>query len=305
MIPAADVMPLVPNGVNSDRLSEFQPCRPSTTNSASTESLISTITVLTRADSLAPRISSRVQSPMRTTAGRLNTPPCSGALEMASGSSKPNQAVEQPVEVLRPADGDRGGGDAVLEQQARGDHDGDALPERRVGVGIGGAGDRDGARELGVADRGEAGDDAGEDEREDHRRPGDRHRLREHDEDAGADRRADAEEGELEEADRAVELAALRVRPRLLRHRGDGLAPQQLLAQRRGSSWHRCHRSSSVCRAPARRRQPNRGRARACPRTSRGARRAARRRPRRRRPEAGGCRCSCSAASSSRPRWRA
>src|SRR5262245_17636285 len=57
----------------------------------STPSLISTMTVLTFADSLAPRISSMVHRKMRMTAGRLNTPPCSGAFEIDSGRVKPNR----------------------------------------------------------------------------------------------------------------------------------------------------------------------------------------------------------------------
>jgi hypothetical protein len=65
---------------------ESQPWTPSTTNRISTPILIITIAALTFADSLAPRISSSVQSPIRTTAGRLKTPPASGACESAPGS---------------------------------------------------------------------------------------------------------------------------------------------------------------------------------------------------------------------------
>src|SRR3954454_13066118 len=91
MIPAAEVMPPSPNGVKSDRLSELQPCTPSTTNRTSTPILIITIAALTFADSLAPRISSSVHRPTRTTAGTLNTPPASGAFDSASGIVKPNR----------------------------------------------------------------------------------------------------------------------------------------------------------------------------------------------------------------------
>ena len=121
MIPAADVMPPSPNGVKSDRLSELQPCTPSTTNSTSTPILIITITALTFADSLAPRISSSVQSPTRTTAGRLKMPPASGACDNDVGDREAEQVVQQLVEVLRPADRDGRRGHAVLEQQAGGD----------------------------------------------------------------------------------------------------------------------------------------------------------------------------------------
>jgi hypothetical protein len=53
--------------------------------------LIITITALVLADSLAPRISSSVHRPTRITAGRLNTPPCSGACDRLSGMVKPNR----------------------------------------------------------------------------------------------------------------------------------------------------------------------------------------------------------------------
>ena len=91
MMPAAAVMPAKPNGAKSDRLSEFQPVTPSTMNSTSTPILISTITAFVLADSLAPRISSSAHSNTRMTAGRLNTPPCSGACDRLSGILKPNR----------------------------------------------------------------------------------------------------------------------------------------------------------------------------------------------------------------------
>jgi hypothetical protein len=46
---------------------------------------------LTFADSLAPRISSDMQRRIRITAGRLNTPSCSGAFERSSGIVKPKR----------------------------------------------------------------------------------------------------------------------------------------------------------------------------------------------------------------------
>ena len=117
------------------------------------------------------------------------------------GDREAEEVVEQLVEVLRPADGDRGRRHAVLEQQAGGDDHRHALAERRVRVGVGRARDRHGAGQLGVADGREPGDRAGHDERQDDRGPADRHGLREDDEDAGADRGADAEQRQLEEPD--------------------------------------------------------------------------------------------------------
>ena len=86
----------------------------------------------------------------------------------------------------------------------------DELAHRGVAVRVGAAGDRDRRRQLGVGERGERARDAGQDEGEDDRRPGVADRLAEDDEDPGADDRADAERGEVEQADRALE-PALRV----------------------------------------------------------------------------------------------
>jgi hypothetical protein len=86
MMPAAELIPSKPKGAKSERLSESQPVTPTATNSSSTPSLIATITVLTVADSLAPRISSSMQRKIRTTAGTLNTPSCSARWRATRGS---------------------------------------------------------------------------------------------------------------------------------------------------------------------------------------------------------------------------
>ena len=134
MIPAAAVIPWTPKGAKSARLLEFQPKRPMMMNKIRMEILISTMTVFTFADSLAPRISSNVQSAIKITAGRLKIPPCSGACDSASGILKPNSVVQQLVEILRPADCDRGGRHAILEQQATGDRHCRQFTDRRVGI---------------------------------------------------------------------------------------------------------------------------------------------------------------------------
>ena len=77
--------------MKSARLSEFQPVSPITTNSTSTPILIITMIALTVADSLAPRISRDALSNTSTMAGRLITPPASGALDNASGMVNPNR----------------------------------------------------------------------------------------------------------------------------------------------------------------------------------------------------------------------
>jgi hypothetical protein len=58
------------------------------------------------------------------------------------------------------------------------------------------------------------------------RRPGHRHGLRHHEEDAGTDGGPDADHAELEQPDRAGELPAAVVRPGLLGHRHDGFASE-------------------------------------------------------------------------------
>ena len=110
MMPAAEVIPVTPNGAKSEKLSEFQPWSPSTTNSSSTPSLMITIAALTFADSLAPRISSNAHITIRITAGRLMTPPCSGACASESGIVKPNRLsnsslryCDQPTATAAPA----------------------------------------------------------------------------------------------------------------------------------------------------------------------------------------------------------
>ncbi len=91
MMPEAAVMPAKPNGAKGERLSAFQPITPMTMKSTSTAILIITITAFVLADSLTPLISSSAHKNTRMTAGRLNTPPCSGACDRLSGILKPNR----------------------------------------------------------------------------------------------------------------------------------------------------------------------------------------------------------------------
>ena len=70
------------------------------------------------------------------------------------------EARQQRLEVVAPADRDGDVADGVLDDQVPADDPGDQLAERRVGVGVGGAGDRHHRRELGVAERGEPAGDA-------------------------------------------------------------------------------------------------------------------------------------------------
>src|SRR5699024_3117249 len=96
------------------------------------------------------------------------------------------EVEQQLVDVLRPADGYRSSGDSVFEEEAGGDTHGRQLAESGIGIGVGRSGDRDGTGEFGIADDGEAGDDAGDDERPDHGRAGHGHGFGEDEEDARA-----------------------------------------------------------------------------------------------------------------------
>lgn len=130
---------------------------------------------------------------------------CGGQLVAGEGA-------EEFVEVLAPADGHGGDGDAVLQQQAPAGEEGDAFAEGGVGEGVGGAGDGDGAAELGEGERGEDAGDRGEGEGDDDGGAGFGDAVGEADEDAGADDGADAEAHELEESHGAFEAVALAVR---------------------------------------------------------------------------------------------
>ena len=160
MMPAAEVTPSKPKGVKSERLSEFHPVTPTATKNSRTLILIATITVLTVADSLAPRISSSMQSTIRTTAGRLKIPSASGALARFSGMTKPKRLSNSSLRYCDQPTATAAEATPYSQQQAGGDHDRHSLAQRGVGVGVGGAGHRHRAGQLGVADRGEAGDQA-------------------------------------------------------------------------------------------------------------------------------------------------
>ena len=209
-MPAAEVIPLTPAGAKSERLSESQPVQPEHDEQRQHAELDHHHDrVDLRRLARAAEQQQRAQHD-QDHGGDVEDAALLRRLRRRVGDREAEQVVEQLVEVLRPADGDRGGRHAVLEQQAGGDDHRDALAQRRVGVGVRRAGDRDGAGQLGVADGRQPGDRAGHDERQDHRGPADRHGLREDDEDAGADRGADAEQRQLEQPD-----ACARARPRL------------------------------------------------------------------------------------------
>ncbi len=90
---AARVMPPKPLSQKPAKWSVLNAVNATATNKPSTHSLRITITVLTAADSLAPRISRSAHMMMRTMAGRLTMPGFSphGAVDSACGNRQPNR----------------------------------------------------------------------------------------------------------------------------------------------------------------------------------------------------------------------
>ena len=130
---------------------------------------------------------------------------------------------QKRTEVARPADGHRGRGEQVFENQVPADEPGHALAHRRVAVRVRGAGDRDHAREFRVAEAGEQAAKTSQHERD---RDGGTRIVRggvsgQH-ENAGPDDRADAEQREIHRTERALEAVGLVARLSL--ERGDALS---------------------------------------------------------------------------------
>ncbi|CAB4886894.1 unannotated protein [freshwater metagenome] len=93
MVPAAAVTPAAPSGMKSEKLPESKAVNPTTANSASTPSLMTTMTAFTAADSLAPRMSNTAHRTISTTAGRFRIPGSAspGAADNACGMVKPKR----------------------------------------------------------------------------------------------------------------------------------------------------------------------------------------------------------------------
>ena len=127
-------------------------------------------------------------------------PPSPGGCGQRVRDGDADGAVEQFVEVLAPADGDGGDRDAVLQDQTPAADPGDQLAEGGVRVRVRGAGDRDGAGQLGVGERGEERREAGDHEGEGDRGSGLGDGLAEDHEDAGAEGGTDADHGQLPHA---------------------------------------------------------------------------------------------------------
>ena len=118
--------------------------------------------------------------------------------------------VHQAAEIARPADGHRRRAERILENQVPADDPREDLADRRVGVGVGAAGDRHHRGELGVAEAGERAAGRRQDHRQHERRSRvlRRRRPRQH-EDARADDRPDAERGQVPRPERSPQQPAV------------------------------------------------------------------------------------------------
>ena len=101
MIEAALTTPSTPLGANGRRLSALNTVMPTAMKKISTASFTNTITVLTRAVSLAPLASRAVTASTIATAGRLKVPPNSGEVARAWWISTP-KAVSRKLLRLAP-----------------------------------------------------------------------------------------------------------------------------------------------------------------------------------------------------------
>ena len=116
------------------------------------------------------------------------------------------EAVQEAHDIARPADGDRGGAERVFQNQIPADDPGDEFAHRRVGIGVGAAGDGHGRSHLGIAQAGKRAGDAADDEREHDGRAGIASGgLTGQHKDAGADDCADAEGHQVQGAQGALQ----------------------------------------------------------------------------------------------------
>ena len=162
--PLQPYSPKVPvfSGMNGCQFAGTMKNAPAPITISTTATLMTTMTELTVADSLTPKMSSAVTATVTSTAGRLNTavtgsPPATATTRPRCGAQRgwetQAQLAEQRDEIARPADGHRRGTERVLEDQIPADDPGDELAERGVAIGVGRAGDRNARRELRIAER--------------------------------------------------------------------------------------------------------------------------------------------------------
>src|SRR5215208_5379252 len=170
MTPAPRRMPLQPYSPNVPVFSGMNGCQfavsmksaPAPMTTSTMPTLMTTMIAFTVADSLTPTMSRAVTATVISTAGRLKTavavpPPASCTIVPGA------ELMQQRDETAGPADRDRRRAERVLEDQVPADDPGDELAERRVGVGIGGTGDRHGGGKFGIAQRGQHAGQSGQD----------------------------------------------------------------------------------------------------------------------------------------------
>ena len=167
---------------------------------------MATMAALKRALSRTPITSSTVIASTISTAGRLITP-AGGAAAIHVGRCRPNP--RESAGVPAPADGHGHRAHGVIEDEVPANHPGHHLTQRGVGVGVRAAGDGNHRGELRVAQRRKAARQAGQ--HVPHHDGGARlvggGGARE-DEDARADDRTDAEQGQVERRQRAPQRLA-------------------------------------------------------------------------------------------------
>jgi len=111
-----------------------------------------------------------------TIAGRLTTADRGGLMVLQGRIGERRRHVNPDLlherrEVSRPSHRHGGSAEQVLEDQVPPDNPGDEFTERRIPIGVGAAGDRYHARELGVAQTREKASKSGHNKREDDRGP--------------------------------------------------------------------------------------------------------------------------------------
>ena len=194
----------------------------------STRILMPTITALNSADSLMPQTSTIVIKATIPRASRLNTIGNAEEVRRALDQSRdflrrakigrqplrnrdPERVVDEGAKIVGPADRDRDVADGVFEDQVPADDPCDQLPQGGVGVGVGRPGDRHHRGHLGIAERREGADDGRDRKREHQRGAGARAGGvaggggADRRENAGADDRADADQGHIERPENPLE----------------------------------------------------------------------------------------------------
>ena len=204
---AAAMMPDQPYGANGDQFSGRTNVAPAPMKNTTAISLIATMTALARADSRTPITSSTMIT--STISDGQQVDDADRRRRGQRRGQRDADARQQALHVTAPADGHGHRADGVFENQVPADHPRHQFAERRIGVGVGAAGDRNHRRELGVAERRKGARQACRQIRHRDRRAGlvRRRRPGQH-ENAGADDGADAQQRQVPRGEAALERLA-------------------------------------------------------------------------------------------------